>query len=125
MAGNEAQNMNAVLVALLFVPAAAAGAVLRFVAAGYLNHEFPFGTIGVNLISSFVLGLIAAAADPLPVVVGAGALGALSTWSTAANEAAIMARDGYGSLALGYLALTTSSGVLLAWFGLVLGPTVF
>ncbi len=55
---------------------------------------------------------------------GTGALGALSTWSAAANEAAIMARRGEGYLALAYLALTVLSGVTFAWFGLQLGQAL-
>ncbi len=119
---------NMVIIVLWFIPAAAVGAVLRYLAAIYLNEldsDFPFGTIAVNLVASFALGLLAAAEDPLPVVLGVGALGALSTWSSTANEAAVLARRGFGALALGYLALTASSGVLLAWFGLRLGPLLF
>jgi CrcB protein len=79
----------------------------------------------VNLVASFALGMIVAAADPWPTIVGIGALGALSTWSTVANEAAAMSREDRGAMALAYLGLTVSSGVLAAWFGLQLGPVVF
>ena len=106
--------------------AAAGGAVLRHLAGGQLNSdEFPLGTLAVNLAASFLLGVIVSADDPLPTVVGIGALGALSTWSTVANEAAEMARTGRAALGLTYLGLTVSSGVLIAWFGLQLGQLIF
>ncbi len=113
------------VIIVLTAIAAAAGAALRFVVGGYLNHEFPVGTLAVNLVASFLLGLVVSAADPIPTIVGIGALGALSTWSTAATEAAEMARTDRAALGLTYLGLTVSSGVLLAWFGLQLGPAIF
>lgn len=108
-----------------FAVAAAVGTGVRFLVAGYLNGEFPLGTLAVNLAASLLLGVIVAADDPLPVIVGVGALGALSTWSTAANEAAVMARNRNGLLGLSYLGLTVSSGVLAAWFGLKIGALIF
>jgi CrcB protein len=107
-----------------FVLAAGAGAGIRFLVGRQLNGEFPLGTLVVNLVASAALGVIAAAEDPLPVILGVGALGALSTWSTAANEAAEMARDDNGRLGLAYLGLTVSSGVLAAWFGLKIGAAL-
>lgn len=105
--------------------AAAAGALLRHVVGRYLNNDFPVGTLAINLVASFLLGVIVAADDPIPTIVGIGALGALSTWSTAANEAAELARSDRAALGVTYLGLTVSSGVLLAWFGLQLGPVIF
>ncbi len=108
-----------------FVLAAAIGTVVRVLAGGYLNGDFPVGTLVVNIAASLALGVIVAADEPLPAIVGIGALGALSTWSTAANEAAVMARNSNGALGVAYLGLTVSSGVLAAWFGLKIGALVF
>jgi CrcB protein len=105
--------------------AAGLGAVARFVAADRLNRQLPIGTIIVNLVASAGLGLAVSAPGPAATVVGVGALGALSTWSAPANEAATMSRDGQGVLGLGYLGLTASSGILAAWFGLRLGAVLF
>lgn len=109
----------------LLAVAAAAGALLRYVIGELANVAVPFGTLAVNLAASFLLGLVAQAEDPIPVVVGIGALGALSTWSTAADETATLARDGEGRLAAAYLALTVTSGIVAAWLGLVIGRAVF
>lgn len=105
--------------------AAAIGTSIRFLAGKHLNGDFPMGTLMVNLAASLLLGIIVAADDPLPAIIGIGALGALSTWSTAANEAAIMSRNDNGILGLAYLGLTVSSGILAAWFGLKLGTLFF
>lgn len=116
---------NGLVIGCLVALAAGFGAILRYAAAYRLNEDFPVGTLVVNLAASFLLGLIGAAEDPIPVVVGIGALGAMSTWSTAAAETAGMAREGDGLLAAGYVALTVTSGILAAWFGLRLGPVLF
>jgi CrcB protein len=119
--------MNAGTVALVagFIVAAMAGTAVRSWVTGRFNRDLPVGTLGVNMAASFVLGLIASVDDPVPVLVGIGAMGALSTWSTVANEVAVMARDDEVALGVGYLGLTVSTGVLAAWFGLTLGPLVF
>lgn len=112
-------------VLVLFIVAAAAGAVVRFLLAGRLNRDFPIGTLSANLAASAAVGLAVSAPDPVATVLGLGALGALSTWSTAANEAAALSREEHGALGIGYLALTVSSGILAAWIGLRLGLALF
>ncbi|MEM9562982.1 MAG: CrcB family protein [Actinomycetota bacterium] len=113
------------LVIVLVIVAASLGAVVRYLMALRFDRELPVGTLAVNLAASAALGLAASAPTPAATVLGVGALGALSTWSAVANEAAAMARDGHGGLAIGYLALTATSGVLAAWIGLRLGVALF
>ena len=114
-----------IVVGLLFALAAAAGAVVRHLVGRFLNDAFPTGTLAINLLASLALGVVTAAPDPAPVVVGVGLLGALSTWSTAAAETAAMARRGEGALAAGYVGLTVTGGIVAAWFGLRLGAALF
>lgn len=118
--------MTAVVVIVAMLAAAGVGTVVRFLTGILLNRDFPVGTLAVNLLASTLLGLLVGAeiGDSMSLIVGTGALGALSTWSAAANEAAIMARRGEGYLALAYLALTVLSGVTFAWFGLQLGQAL-
>ena len=117
--------MMTVLMILVLLAAAGLGATVRFLVATLMNNDFPVGTLTVNLLASFLLGLLAGAdvGRFMNVAVGAGALGALSTWSAAANEAAVMARNNEGYLAIAYLALSVLSGVMFAWFGIRLGAT--
>ncbi|MFV0259885.1 MAG: fluoride efflux transporter FluC [Acidimicrobiales bacterium] len=110
-----------IILILLFVVAAAAGASLRAVSNQVANTiHFPYGTLTVNLIASFALGAVSGAewGGPWPTVFGVAGLGALSTWSTLANEAATMARERQGGIALLYVTLSCTAGVLAAWFGL-------
>lgn len=97
---------------------AGVGTLLRYGLSLGFNNEFPVGTLIANLVASFAFAVLATTDGRLGMVVGVGALGALSTWSTVANEAAIMARNEQGALAVAYLSLTVSSGVLAAWLGL-------
>lgn len=106
-----------------FMVAAAIGATARYGVSLLLNRVFPWGTLTVNLVASLVLGL-ATTADwgrPATVVLAIGMLGAFSTWSTVANEVAIMARHDEGRMALAYLTLTVLSGIVMAWIGLRVG----
>ena len=112
-------------VVALFVIAAGCGAIVRFVLADRLNRDFPIGTLAANLGGSAAAGLAVSAPDLVATVIGLGAIGALSTWSTAANEAAALSREDHGALGIGYLALTVSSGILAAWIGLRLGVALF
>ncbi len=118
--------MMAIIVVAAMLAAAGVGTVVRFLTGLLFNHEFPIGTLGVNLLASTMLGLLVGAGvgDSMSLIVGTGALGAMSTWSATANEAAIMARRGEGYLALAYLALSVLSGVTFAWFGLQLGQAL-
>ena len=114
-----------VVVGVLLFLAAAVGAALRFLAGRQLNGAFPTGTFVVNMVASLALGIITAAPEPLPAIVGIGLLGALSTWSTAAVEAAALARSGEGAMAAGYVGLTVTGGIVAAWVGLTLGSDLF
>lgn len=106
------------MIVALFVVAAALGATVRYVAADVFNRVFPTGTLLVNLVASFLLGWLASRDQAWNTVAGIGAMGALSTWSTVANEAAQMARDRQGALAALYVMATVTTGVVAAWVGL-------
>jgi len=97
------------------------GAVFRYVLGGWINHkagpEFPWGTLAVNVIGCFALGLLEGAApheDLLLLVLGKGLLAGFTTFSTLMFETLNLARarehdraffNVVGSLALGLLVL--------------------
>ncbi len=118
--------MTVVALTAAMLAAAGVGTIVRYLIDLLLNNDFPVGTLAVNLLASTLLGLLVGAdiGDSMSFIVGTGALGAMSTWSASANEAAIMARRGEGYLAIAYLALTVLSGVTFAWFGLQLGQAL-
>ncbi len=117
-------TVGVILVVVAGFVAAAIGSAARFGLSEVLNRDFPIGTLAINLTASALLGLIATVDGPVRVIVGVAALGAFSTWSTAANEVAALSRKGQGALAIGYLCLLVTSGVLAAWFGLRLGSAL-
>ncbi len=107
-------------VGILVAALAVVGACTRHLLAQVLNNDFPVGTLVANLCASFLLGLASGLEEPWSVVIAIGGLGALSTWSAAANEVAEMARREQGALAIAYLTLTATAGVLAAWLGITI-----
>lgn len=116
------------MTALLVMLGGAIGAPARYLADLYVRKwigaDFPWGTMAVNAVGSFVLGLLAgaAASGVLPgwvlTLAGTGFCGALTTFSTFSYETVRLAEDGrWGSAALnvlGSLAVGTAA-VSLGW----------
>ncbi len=114
---------------LLVVLGAALGAPARFLTDRWVQgrHDtvFPWGTLTVNAVGSFILGAVigAGAAGRLPAAVvtavGTGFCGALTTYSTFSYETVRLVEDGstrFAALnALGSLAI----GLTAAWAGAV------
>lgn len=108
--------------AVAFVVVAGAAAVVRLTARGALPTPagLPLGTLAVNLVGAFVLGVVAGWSAPVGTVVATAGLGALTTFSTLASEFV----NGWSSnrrVAVAYLAVTLVGGVGLAWLGLQIG----
>jgi fluoride exporter len=88
---------------LLVILGAVVGAPTRYLTDRWLQSThgtgFPWGTFTVNIVASFVLGLItglAAVATVSPavaVLIGTGFCGALSTWSTLGDDTVRLAED--------------------------------
>ncbi len=108
-------------VGVVVVVAAGLGASVRYVVAERLNRRLPYGTLVVNVVAAGLLGVVADIDGMWQPVVGIGALGAMSTWSTVAAETAELARAGEARAAVLYLGATMTCGVLAAWVGLQLG----
>lgn len=88
----------------------------------------PWGTLAVNLIGAFALGLLLEllllAGDDsgvrrrLRLTVGTGLLGGFTTYSSLAVESVELLRAGAAGAALGYAALSLTAGTILAWAGI-------
>ncbi|MET9672803.1 fluoride efflux transporter CrcB [Streptomyces sp. NPDC006482] len=104
---------------LLVVVGAAVGAPLRYLtdraARARYGSAFPWGTLAVNVVGSFALGLLTGVASTrLHLLLGVGLCGALTTYSTFSYETLKLYEGG----AKGYAALNVT-GSLAAGLGAV------
>lgn len=100
------------------------GAILRAyingVVAHKLPHELPFGTLSVNLLGSFIMGVLIAyfSYTSLPVqlksFLSTGILGALTTYSTFAIESFLLLQGGSYMLAFANMSLNLFGTILMA-----------
>jgi CrcB protein len=104
------------------------GAVLRAYLNGLISHrlphDLPFGTLGVNLIGSFVMGVLVAYfmyttffSLHMKSFLSTGILGALTTYSTFAIESFLLLSGGHIALALANIGLNAFGTVLMAGTG--------
>jgi CrcB protein len=112
---------------LLVALGAAVGAPLRYLADRFVQarHDtvFPWGTLTVNVVGSFVLGVLAGSAvsTALAALVGTGFCGALTTYSTFGVETARLAEDGARFLAAVNVVASVLAGLGAAFLGYSLG----
>jgi fluoride exporter len=103
------------------------GAVARFALDGLVGRrtasEFPFGTLAVNVLGAFVLGVLfgAAVEGNAYRVVGTGLVGGFSTFSTWAFESHRLGEDGELGLGVLNFAVSLALGLGAAWAGRQVG----
>ena len=103
--------------ALCFAALAGLGATLRWLASdGWPGGDR--GTLAVNVVGAFALGLLGGWTGPALTVVGAGGLGSLTTFSTFAADTTNLADGSGGVAAVRHVAVTLVLGVAAAWLGL-------
>jgi len=111
------------LTGLGFVAAAGIGAALRLAAVERWPGDH-LGTMSVNVVGSFVLGLLAGADPTTLTIIGMGGLGTFTTFSTFAADAIGLAGTRVGNRrgrSLGHVVNTLVLGVGAAALGLTLG----
>lgn len=93
-----------------------------------LYSGFPWHTMLVNVLGSFLIGVLMAFAVDKGAVsgewrlfLGTGVLGGFTTFSTLAYETIAMAQDGLWVSSLANVILTCVVGLSMAWLGLVVG----
>ncbi len=103
------------------------GAVLRYlifiIYEKSQNHEFPWATLIINLIGSFLIGLLWGLFDRIYVSPGVrlflfvGILGSFTTFSTFAFDVFSLGRDGSLKYMIVYVGATNIFGITLAFGG--------
>ena len=107
--------------------AGALGALTRFGVGNAVGvRAFPWATLGINVVGSFLLGVLLQAAprrldDDVRVALGVGFLGAFTTFSTFSYETVAMLRDGRAGVAALYVVASVVLGVGAAAVGYALG----
>lgn len=96
------------------------GALLRFSVAKLLvdhwHHPFPLSTFIVNMVGSFLLGWVILLDQAwLQLFLGAGGMGALTTFSTFLVEGHQLIRNGKRLISLAYLVGSICLGMVLAF----------
>lgn len=96
------------------------GGVCRWGVSQLTPGNYPFGTLLVNVVGCFLLGALTrhAPGDPhLKLLLTAGFCGGFTTFSTFINENFLMLRGQQMLMAIGYILLSVSLGLLAAWAG--------
>ena len=110
----------------------AIGACLRFALSEWMLHlfgrAFPFGTLLVNILGSFVIGLLYGlliteqiTPNPWRIFIGIGVLGAFTTFSTFSMDTVLLLQQGDWQKAVANVVLNLVLCLTLAWLGLKLG----
>ncbi len=114
---------NVILVAL----GGSIGAVLRYLLSIFMiqlfGSSFPFGTLLVNLLGSFLMGVVYAlgqlshVSPEIKELVGIGLLGALTTFSTFSNETLLLLQEGLWHKAILNVLLNVTLCLFMVYVG--------
>lgn len=108
------------------------GAILRYTLSGAIQSasqsiSFPYGTLGVNVIGCFFIGLFSFLVETrglftpeIRLFLAIGLLGSLTTYSTFGNETFELMRDSAFILAAANIAAQIVLGLTAVWCGRVL-----
>ncbi|MBY6036461.1 CrcB family protein [Fictibacillus nanhaiensis] len=110
-----------ILVSFAVAAGGALGAIGRYYVSQHLNGSFPFGTLSVNIVGSFLLGWYVAmeGLQILDSFYAIGLLGALTTFSTIQFEAISMYSKNKRN-AVVYLMVTYIIGLIASWTGFII-----
>ena len=96
-----------------------------------LGRDFPWGTLAVNTLGSFLMGLLfvlfierLAVGSEARAAVLVGFLGAFTTFSTFSVETLALIEEGYLARAFLNMGISVSVCLLACWVGLVLGRSL-
>ena len=105
------------------------GSILRYLASGVVQQstksiDFPYGTLAVNVIGCFIIGILSQLAEDRGVFtnqsrlfVFTGFLGGFTTFSSFGNETLNLARDSQMMNALANIGANVVIGLFAVWLG--------
>lgn len=103
------------------------GGVLRFVLSQAIQSKveggFPFGTLAVNVIGCFLIGLVfgfyekGLVSDQLRLFLATGIFGGFTTFSAFSNETIALLRIGQPLQAMGYVSISVIAGLTATYIG--------
>ncbi len=107
-----------------FIGSIARYSIYHFLAQNYTG-DYPWGTFIANMIGCFIIGLIFglvaqgnALSREVVFFLTVGFCGALTTFSTFSYESFLMFKGGKLFLALIYMGLSYTAGLVLTWIGM-------
>lgn len=123
--------MNQGLAIAVVAAGTGVGAITRYLTHHFvttrLERDFPWATLLVNVVGSFILGLVVAmaarhaASETVRLIIGVGFCGGLTTFSTYSYESLDLLRQSKHGHAGLYAVVTVIAGLLAAALGLTLG----
>lgn len=109
----------------------ALGTATRYLVGGLalklFGPVFPFGTLTVNLLGSFLVGLVVQlglselVSPTTRIVLTAGFMGGFTTYSAFAVETTVLLREGAALLAAANVGVTLVGGLVACFLGMSLG----
>jgi len=106
------------------------GGVSRYLLSQMLHTryttEFPIGTLGVNILGCFFIGIVFGLSEKLnfahewQLFLITGILGGFTTFSAFSNETFSLMRDGQIWIALSYILLSVVFGIVATFLGFAL-----
>ena len=111
------------------------GSVARYLLAGWVQNlngaQFPYGTLVVNVLGSFILGIVMTISlerglisPEVRILLSTGLCGGFTTMSTFSYETVALLQYDNPSAALGNVALTLAGCLSAVWLGSVVGRSV-
>ena len=90
----------------------------------YAGATFPFGTLTVNIVGCFLIGLVYGVIQEKDVLsttsrlfLTVGVFGGFTTFSSFGNETLLLLRAGHLLLGIGYVLISVLVGVVAVWGG--------
>jgi len=106
------------------------GGIMRYVLSSFVQAKFysifPIGTLIVNIIGCFFIGLVFAMAERSQIApetrffLATGILGGFTTFSAFSNETLGLLREGMYGMAVGYVTAALVLGIIATWIGYML-----